>query len=198
MFRARRRWATVGGLLATGCVLAALHIDTFGTTDTARPAGAIVVLGARVQADGTASATLRARAAQGAALYQRGLAPLVVFSGGIGVHPPSEASVAAKVAQSLGVPKASCVLEENSHSTRENARFTAVLLRARGISEVIVVSDPYHLRRARWLFEHEGLTVSTSPALEAERHRSPSLRTMWAVRELFSLAKDVTLTTLGR
>lgn len=198
MFRKRRRWATVCGLFATGFILAALHIDDFGTTETAKTAGAIVVLGARVREDGSPSPTLRARAAQGAALYKRGLAPIIVFSGGIGVYAPSEASVAAKVAQSNGVPAENCVLEENSHSTRENARFTAQLLRARGISEVIVVSDPYHLRRARWLFEHEGLTVTTSPALEAERHRSASLRAMWTVREIFSLVKDITLTTLGR
>ena len=178
--------------------MSAGSVDRFGVTATARRSGAIVVLGARVQADGSPSPTLRARAAEGAALYARGLAPLVVFSGGIGVYPPSEASVAASVAQRLGVPESSCLLEERSHSTRENARFTAALLRARGVTEVIVVSDPYHLFRARWLFEHEGLTVTTSPALEAERHRSLSLRVMWSLREVASLVKDVALTAMGR
>ncbi len=176
--------------------MAAWHIDRFGIDETARPSGAIVVLGARVQADGLPSPTLRARAAHGAELFRRGLAPLVVFSGGVGVNPPSEASVAAKVAQALGVPAEHCVLDEESHSTRQNARLTAKLLRTRGINEVIVVSDPYHLRRARWLFEREGLTVTTSPALDAERHRSWTLRATWSVREVGSFIKDMALSFL--
>ena len=182
------------GLLASGVCVSAARIDRFGTTETATAAGAIVVLGARVQEDGQPSPTLRARARQGAALYAAGLAPLVVFSGGIGDFEPSEASVAAKVAIDAGVPAEACLLEQDSHSTRENARFTAKVLRERGITEVILVSDPYHLYRARWLFEREGLTVTTSPALEAERHRSWSLRAMWTVREVASFVKDVVVT----
>ncbi len=181
-----------------GLLVCAASLDLFGTTQTAAPAGAIVVLGARVQDDGEASPTLRARAEHGAELFKLGLAPMLFFSGGIGDFEPSEASVAAKVAIAAGVPQERCVLEEKSHSTRENARFTAELLRARGITEVIVVSDPYHLFRARWLFEREGLTVTTSPALNAERHRSWALRATWTLRELVSLVKDVTVSMLSR
>ena len=43
---------------------------------------------------------------------------------------------------------------------------------------VILVSDAYHLLRARWIFEREGLTVSTSPATDppAAWHLTQTLR----------------------
>src|SRR5947199_160404 len=78
-----------------------------------------------------------------------GRAPLIFFSGGASGTQPSEASIARDIAVAAGVPAAACVLEENSHSTADNAAFTTPLLRSRGISEVILVSDGYHLLRAQ-------------------------------------------------
>ncbi len=198
MTRRWRRWlTTVCGAGAAVVGLGAWRIDTLGVVDGATPADAIVVLGARVEAGGGPSPTLRARALHAAELYRAHLAPLVVFSGGVGDFGPSEASVARDVVVAQGVPAAACVLEEASHSTRENARLTARVLRERGLHRVLLVSDPYHLARARWLFEREGFDVSTSPTILAPRHRAPLERAWWALREVASFAKDVVLAGLG-
>ena len=60
----------------------------------------------------------------------------------------------------------SILLEEVSRSTEENARFSAALIEARGWQRVILVSDGYHLLRARLLFERFGQPVFTSPAAD--------------------------------
>lgn len=96
-----------------------------------------------------------------------------------------------------GVSRERCLLEEESHSTLQNAAFSLRVLRARfprGF-HVIVASDPYHLPRARRLFERlGGAPVSTSPVLEAPRHRQWPSRAWWALREVPAMVKDLLAT----
>ncbi|MHB8877089.1 MAG: YdcF family protein [Myxococcaceae bacterium] len=172
------------GLFVAGFVLA---VDRFGQTDHARKAPIIVVLGARVLEGGTASGSLRARTDQAVALYRQGLAPLILFSGGVGDFPPAEAEVARSLAIAAGVPEAACLVETASHSTEQNARFSAPLLEARGIREAILVSDPYHLLRARQYFHQAGIPVLTSPAPLTERNLRWSERAYWTFREVVAL-----------
>jgi uncharacterized SAM-binding protein YcdF (DUF218 family) len=58
-----------------------------------------------------------------------------------------------------GVPEASVVRERCSLDTRDNARFTAALLRRRGLSRVVVVTCAWHLPRAERAFRAAGLEV---------------------------------------
>nr|AYM52736.1 hypothetical protein [Archangium disciforme] len=176
-----------GGALTLGVFGLAWVVDRFGQRERAEAADAVVVLGARVLPGGEPSGALRARTEKAVALYQRGLAPRLVFSGGVGVHPPSEARVMLALATRLGVPAEACVLEEESHSTEENARHAARLLRDMGARRVVVVSDPYHLLRARQYFRLHGFDVATSPALETERNLGAVDRFYWTVREAIAL-----------
>ena len=121
-----RRWLLVGlGVVTLGCCGLTFVVDRFGQHEGATPADVVVVLGARVLEDGTPSPTLRARLEKAVALYHQGLAPRLLFSGGVGLHPPAEARVMLELAVRLGVPPEACVLEETSHSTEQNARFSA-------------------------------------------------------------------------
>ena len=150
---------------------------------------AIIVLGARVLPDGTPSRALLARVERAAELFHEGRAPLLVLTGGKGDQGPSEAQVMLRIARDLGVPESACLLEEASRSTWENAKFTARLLDARGIREAIVVTDPYHLFRARQNFFAHGLDVVTVAARLEERNISRRDRVKWTAREVFALLK---------
>jgi len=142
-------------------------VDGYGFIDHAQPAQAIVVLGSRVYPGGLAGPSLVRRAAHAAALYAQGLAPLIVCTGGQGdASVPSEAAVACGLIAAAGVPPEALLLEDQSHSTEENALYTAALLRPRAAVTVIVVSDSYHLYRASVLFGRAGLQPFTSPAPE--------------------------------
>ena len=175
------------GMLTCGVFGLAWRVDRFGQRERAERADALVVLGARVMPGGVPSGALLARVEKAVELYQRGMAPRLVFSGGIGVNPPSEAQVMREQAVRLGVPAEACVLEEQSHSTEQNARFSAELLRGLGARSVVVVSDPYHLLRARQYFRLNGLDVATSPALDTERNLNAVDRFYWTVREAIAL-----------
>lgn len=173
-------WAGLAGLL-----------DHFGQTDRARPADAIVVLGARVTPQGVPGDSLRGRTLAAAALYRRKLAPKLICTGGVGRYPPAEARAAATLAEQQGVPAGDILLEERSTSTWENAQNAAAICREHGWRRVIVVSDPYHLWRARRDFALAGIEAYPSPAKGVERNRRPLLRVIWASREALSVVRDV-------
>lgn len=91
-----------------------------------------------------------------AELYRRGLFPLVVFTGAN--RPPTarrfprgEAVHFAEIAEENGVPREAILLETRARHTGENLVFTRRLLAERGIGvgSVLLVSRPYHQRRAR-------------------------------------------------
>jgi len=146
----------------------AAWLDRFGRTQPAPvAAAAVVVLGAKVRASGAPSPALERRVERAAELFSQRLAPLIIFSGGAFGALPSEAKVAQQVALSLGVPAQACLLEVESHTTEENARFTAAILRARGIQQVLLVSDAFHLYRAKVLFGREGIATLLVPSRRA-------------------------------
>jgi uncharacterized SAM-binding protein YcdF (DUF218 family) len=185
----RRRLTIVISLVFLGLWgTSGLAVHHAGSIDEAGPADAIVVLGARVNPGGVASTTLHHRAMHGLQLWQRKLAPFIVSTGGVGVYGPSEAQVACSLTIDAGLPPAACVLEANSHTTYENAHFAAPLLRERGVRTVLLVSDDYHLPRARRFFAAEGFEVRTSPCPPAEVH--PLLRLGWTLREVPALLKQ--------
>jgi uncharacterized SAM-binding protein YcdF (DUF218 family) len=55
------------------------------------------------------------------------------------------------------------LLEDKSHTTRENAKFTANLLQEKNISKIFVVTDAWHMSRAIMAFESVGLKVIPAP-----------------------------------
>ncbi len=129
----------------------AITLDVWGQRQAARGTyDAILVAGCRVDPDGSPSPALDARVRLAVDLWRRGVAPRLVFTGGLGTYPPSEAAASARLAWSLGVPKSSTILEDRSTSTEENAANAAARLRA---SRVVVVTDAYHVFRARRVFD---------------------------------------------
>jgi uncharacterized SAM-binding protein YcdF (DUF218 family) len=191
----RRAWRVARWPLAA-LLLAAIgfgvFLDRFGFREGAQRADVIVVLGAKVMHNGAAGDSLRERTLKAATLYHQGIAPVVVCSGGQGRdEPASEAETAARILRDADVPASAIVLEDKSTSTRENARFTADICRVRGWTRVVVVSDPYHLWRARRDFAQVGLTAVTSPANDCKRSRQLPLRIIWTAREVLAVVRDV-------
>lgn len=127
-------------------------------------ADAIVVLGSAVWPNEQPSPSLSRRIGRGVELWQAGLAPVLVPTGGLGRFPPAEADVMARVARANGVPDAALVLEREAASTAESAARVRALAEAHGWRQIIVVSEPYHLRRSTLLFQAQGLGVQTACA----------------------------------
>jgi uncharacterized SAM-binding protein YcdF (DUF218 family) len=131
--------------------------------DEARPAQAIVVLGA-AQYAGKPSPVLRARLDHALDLWNRHLASVLILTGGTGPgDTTSEAAVGRTYVRKRGVPD-SAILEENEgRTTSESMRAVAGMLEVRGLQSALLVSDPFHMLRLRILARRFGFTPYTSP-----------------------------------
>ena len=104
-----------------------------------------------------------ARAETAIALWKQGYAPLLIFSGGSS-DPQSVASaeLMKRAAVAAGIPANAIAVEGASATTEENAERVAELMKSRGLVSAILVTSPYHQRRAAMLFEREFGRVALS------------------------------------
>ncbi len=126
----------------------------------------IVILGCSVLPDGQGhlrGPALRRVVAGASTFHARGDVGLVVVSGGRAWDGVVEADALADALRELGVSSGQLVRERCSMNTRDNARYTAALLRRRGEPRVVLVTCAWHMPRARELFELEGLLVREVP-----------------------------------
>ncbi len=193
----KRKWLGAIGLAVFLTLATLVAIDQYGLVDRAQPADVIVVLGSRVQRDGRLSPSLSRRARWAAELYNRGLAPVIICSGGLGENPPTEAEAACSLIQSLGVPQSAIVLETQARSTEETSLYVAAIMRARGWDSAVVVSDGYHLARTAMLFSQAGVTAYPSPAQQLSGPMRPTERFGREVRELAAILWYWFKTALG-
>jgi uncharacterized SAM-binding protein YcdF (DUF218 family) len=152
------------------------QIGMAASRDEARPAQAIVVLGA-AQYDGRPSPVFRARLNHAAMLYEHRLAPVVVVTGG---GKPgdrySEARAAAEYLYAHGVPDRAQRREAEGRSSWESLAAVSRFLRREGIDQVLLVSDPWHSYRIQAIAEAEGLTAYTSPTTTSPYTAAGTLR----------------------
>ena len=162
--KSRLRVLGVAGLLLLGLwALTMVEIVATGRRDEARPASAIVVLGA-AQYVGRPSPVLRARLDHAIELWKRGLAPLLIVTGGRGDgDTTSEAAVSQRYAIRRGVPDSAIVLESTGRTTRESLQGVVAIMRGRAKQDVILVSDPFHMLRLSIVARRLGLEPLTSP-----------------------------------
>jgi len=145
-------------LLAT-----AFQIMREANYDQARPVDAIVVFGA-AEYVGHPSPIYRARLEHAYELFERGLAPLIITTGGSGKDPKfSEGQVGRDYLSTLGVPDVNLIAETQAGDTEQSAQRVAVILQANELNSALLVSDAYHLYRAKRMMEREGITVYISP-----------------------------------
>lgn len=140
-----------------------LAMDRQAHRDEARPAGAIVVFGA-AEYNGRPSPVLRDRLEHALALYRRGLAPLIITTGGAGGEWRfTEAGVGRNYLLARGVPPAAVLADRGGYSTPDSVARVAALLHARGLRAVIAVSDGYHIYRLQRLLAARGIVAYGSP-----------------------------------
>ena len=161
-----------------------------------RPAVGLVILGAAVWTGGRSSPTLARRVAAAVQAWQAGRAAVIVPCGGVGRNPPAEALVMRDLLIAAGVPADAIHPEAASTSTEANIAHAAAILRGLSLVRVILVSDRWHLPRARLIARRHGLIVAggAAPPLLRGARWKPLLK--GALREI--PAYLVALLTAGR
>jgi uncharacterized SAM-binding protein YcdF (DUF218 family) len=162
------RLLALAGLLVVGYFAVTFtQVWAASRRDGARPAEAIVVLGA-AQYDGRPSPVLQARLDHAAGLYADGVAPVIVLTGG---RQPgdrfTEASASARYLRRAGIPESALRLETEGRNSWQSLAAAARFLRAESITEVVLVSSPYHSLRVEHIAAEVGLDGHASPAAGA-------------------------------
>jgi len=166
----------IGGILLVvvviGLVWAAVVVTVAiqAAHDEATGADAIVVLGA-AQYNGRPSPVFRARLDHAAALYQRGLAPTVLVTGGVGVRDSlNEANVGRDYLVRLGIPDNVVLPLVGGDDTFTSIEQVKRWFDGRGSRRVLLVSDGFHMLRLQIIARRLGLTPYTSPATGSPIH----------------------------
>ncbi len=140
-----------------------VEIVLFSTRSDLGPADAAVVLGAAVY--GTApSPVFEERIRHGVALYKAGKVRMLVMTGGLGPGDQATEAEAARLwSLAQGVPPEAIAVETRSRTTQENLAFAQPILAQHGLSTVLLVSDPLHMRRSVAIARRLGIEAAPSP-----------------------------------
>lgn len=179
--------------LLTAAVVLSLALATLtfvkirrqSSRDEARPANCIVVFGA-AEYSGHPSPVLRARLDHAYSLFQRGLAPLVITTGGYGGDPRfSEGGVGRVYLMGRGIPETDIIAETQADNTDESVERVAAIMNTNRLHTCIAVSDGYHIFRIKKMLERQGFTVYGAPRPQA-RPVSRWHETVLILREIVS------------
>ncbi|ACZ38868.1 YdcF family protein [Sphaerobacter thermophilus] len=170
------------GTLAAG--LLALAIYHQARQDETAEADAIVVLGT-AQFDGRPSPTFQARLDHARALFEAGYAPLIVLTGGAAEGDwTSEAEAGRNYLIEQGVPSGVLLSVPAGRTSSESLREAEPELRERGISRILLVSDPFHMFRVKRIARDLGFSPLASPTRSSPIREDSSLEYRYMAREI--------------
>ena len=143
----------------------------------------ILVLGAGVRPDGTPSHMLEDRLRGAVALYEAGVSDVLLLSGDNSGEDYDEVSAMVKYCLEHGVPESAIVRDDIGFSTSESAYNT---VKTFGYSNIIVVTQEYHLYRAMYMIKRMGADADGF----ATDYRAYSMQIKRDVREYVARCKD--------
>jgi uncharacterized SAM-binding protein YcdF (DUF218 family) len=175
----------VAGAVVTIWLLASIY-STARSDDTG-PVDAIVVLGA-AQFNGTPSQVFQGRLDTALELYQMGAADTIVVTGGrMAGDQFTEAESGRNYLLSMGVPAEAVLMEHISTDTAESMSRVGALLEERGEQSVLLVSDGFHLYRAKLLAEDNGMSAQANDADGSPIEQGSMTEFRYVVREMFAV-----------
>lgn len=161
--RARKVIYTIVALIVAYVGFTYYVIARQSEMDETRNADAIVVFGA-AEYSGRPSPVLKARLQHALELYNKGLAPFVITTGGNGEDPNySEGGVGREFMLANGVPEGHIIAETQSDDTNESAQRVAAIMRINKLTTCLVVSDGYHIYRIKQMMAEQGVTAFGAP-----------------------------------
>jgi uncharacterized SAM-binding protein YcdF (DUF218 family) len=187
--RALLRLVLIGAIgLTAGVGYAAFRIVDQGNRDDARPADAIVVMGA-AQYDGRPSPLFAARLDHAIELFHAGVAPRLIVTGGKREGDrTTEAASARAYAIAHEIPPEAILAEDRSRTTLASIRAVAELMDGAGLRSAVFVSDPSHMLRVLHMAADEGIEGYGSPTRTSPLERDTTARADAILHELAALA----------
>lgn len=149
----------------------------------------IVIMGAAVWEGGILSGVLKRRTHQAIKLFKEIKPCFIVFTGGRGKHPPTEAEAMSKEAIILGIPSDKIIVEKTSKNSFQSIRNVSNTLSKQSIRNCIVVTDSYHIFRCKKMFKDFGILAEGYP-ITGSREKVSIIKWYWFyIREFLALIK---------
>jgi uncharacterized SAM-binding protein YcdF (DUF218 family) len=149
-----------------------------------RPASdAIVVLGT-AQYNGVPSSIFEARLEHAVALYEDGVAPVIVTVGGKADGDQfSEAEAGQAYLSEQGVPDDALLAVPEGVDTLESMRAVSTAFGERGWTSAVIVTDPWHAMRAERMAEDAGMEAESSPTRQGPAVQTRATQFRYILRE---------------
>jgi uncharacterized SAM-binding protein YcdF (DUF218 family) len=179
--------ARVLGAALLACFLlvasTALAIWWTARQDSRPSSDAIVVLGT-AQYNGVPSSFFEARLEHAIALYEDGVAPMIVTVGGkLEGDEFTEAEAGRAYLADAGIPDDALLAVEEGVDTLESMRVVAAAFEERGWSTAVLVSDPWHAMRAERMAEDAGMEAASSPTRQGPAVQTRATQFRYILRE---------------
>ena len=169
LYRRARRRSLEAAIAALAVYLLLFHTPVvwwlaspLRLSETPRAADAIVVFAGGVGESGKAGGGYQERVKRASELYRAGFAPHIIFSTGY-VYAFQEAEIMKALAVASGIPDSAIVLEKRATNTYENVVYSRAILDGSGWRRVLLVSSPYHMRRAVLTWRHVAPAIDVVP-----------------------------------
>lgn len=161
-------------------VVSAGMIGWDGLTDELAVADVGVVLGSKVEQDGSVSPRLKARLDKAVELYKKGWFPKIVVSGGVGKEGYDEAVVMRRYLVEQGIPAADIFVDGAGINTYFTAKYSAHLVAEHHWKSALVISQYFHISRTRLALERFGVPRVYSAHAD-----------FFEIRDVYSLGREV-------
>ena len=143
-----------------------------------------IVLGAAANDNGV-SEVYKQRLNHAAQLYQNADVAKIIVTGGMGEgNSFTDAYMARKYLESLGIPENAIIEEDTSTITQENLENAKKIMDENGYQTALIVSDPLHMKRAMLLARDMGIDAFSSPT-QSSAYKSIKTKIPFAARETF-------------
>jgi vancomycin permeability regulator SanA len=142
-------------------------------------ADAAVILGNKVNEDGTLSQRLEKRMECSLRLYEAGKVSFLIVSGGYGKEGFFEAEKMKEFLLLKGVPEDKIIVDNGGANTAATARFVQKESGKLGIKSVIAVSQYFHLTRTKMLLRKSGI-----------KNVSGAAPAYFEIRDLYSVPRE--------
>ncbi|WP_148229677.1 MULTISPECIES: YdcF family protein [Cellulophaga] len=143
-----------------------MYITIDGLTKNEKTADIAVILGNKVNEDGTLSERLEKRLQCGLRLFQNGQVKKIIVSGGLGKEGFYEGNKMKAYLIKKNVPDSLVIIDNFGNNTLATVHNTIKLKDSLNFESIIVVSQYFHLTRTKMLFRKQGLKNISSASPE--------------------------------
>ena len=155
-------------------------IITFnGLKDNLAITDAAVVLGNKVENDGTPSDRLKSRLDKAIELYKKGYFHYIIVSGGVGKEGFDEAEIMRSYLLDNGISDEYIILDQEGYNSYMTAQNTKAIMNKMGFHSVTIITQFFHISRTELAFKKVGIEETYSAHAD-----------YFELRDIYSLARE--------